>query len=147
MHVVSKSASETQAIAAQLAAKLLATMPAKTATVVALRGELGAGKTTFAQGFARALGVLQTPRSPTFNLVKTYAIPHTKFRLWHVDCYRLDDRTDLAQLDLHTAFADQNNLVLVEWPERIGHGLPRDHVEVHMTHGPHPDARAITLPE
>lgn len=147
MHLVSQGPTDTHAIAAKLAHRLLQQMPQKTiATVVALHGELGAGKTTFVQGFAKALGIIEQPKSPTFNLAKTYRIPSTPYTLWHLDCYRLQGRQDIATLDLHTAFADPMNLILVEWPERIGDGLPRDRVDVRFEHVD-PERRAITIPE
>lgn len=147
MHLVSQSPQDTQHIAAQLARKLLAAMPGTSAaTVVALRGELGAGKTTFTQGFAQTLGVTEQPKSPTFMLAKQYAIPGTPYSLWHLDCYRLNDHRDLVTLDLHHLFTDPNVLMLIEWPERISNGLPRDHIEVHLTHEG-PEKRGITIKE
>jgi tRNA threonylcarbamoyladenosine biosynthesis protein TsaE len=135
MKLVSQNPSDTQAIAAKLAQRLIDALPGRDrAAVVALRGDLGVGKTTFTQGFAKALGVAEQPKSPTFNLVKQYSIPGTGFSLWHLDCYRLEGRHDLVTLDLHHAFEDPHNIILIEWPERIGDGLPRDHVEVHLTH-------------
>jgi tRNA threonylcarbamoyladenosine biosynthesis protein TsaE len=147
MQLVSQSAQDTQMIAAELAARLLAGLAGRSkATIVALRGELGAGKTTFTQGFARALGIIERPKSPTFMLVKQYAIPGTDFSLWHLDCYRLNGRQDVVALDLRAVFGDPHNLVLIEWPERIGDGLPRDHVDIHMSHQ-EGDKRAITIKE
>lgn len=146
MHLVSESPQDTQAIAAKLAQRLLDRMPGSTATIVALRGDLGAGKTTFVQGMARALGVSKLPKSPTFNLAKRYDVPGTSYSLWHLDCYRLSSHKDLAAMDMHAVFADPNTIVLIEWPERIGDGLPRDHVEVHMTHEGG-DARGIVIKE
>ena len=134
MHFVSQSAQDTQAIAAQLAQKVRATMPSATATIIALRGDLGAGKTTFTQGFARALGIPQQPKSPTFLLAKQYGIPETSYSLWHLDCYRLQSHKDLVTIDLHTIFTNANNIILIEWPEKVGDGLPRDRIEVHLTH-------------
>lgn len=147
MYVVSQSSTDTQKIAAGLARRILTAMTGKArATIVALRGELGAGKTTFAQGFARALGVAENPRSPTFLLAKQYRIPGTAYSLWHLDCYRLHDHRDLVTLDLHTVFRDRTNIVVVEWPERVGDGLPAGHIEVHMTHQG-PEKRGITITE
>ncbi len=146
MHLVSQSPEDTQAIAAKLAQRLMAAMPGSTATIVALRGDLGAGKTTFTQGFAKAIGVVEQPKSPTFNLAKRYGIPGTPYSLWHLDCYRLAGHKDLAAMDMHAVFADPNNLVLIEWPERISDGLPRDHVEVHLLHEGS-DSRGITISE
>lgn len=144
MQYVSQSSQDTQAIAAQLAQTVRASMPRAAATIIALRGQLGAGKTTFAQGFARALGIMQQPKSPTFLLVKQYAVPGTAFSLWHLDCYRLKSHTDLAAIDLHSIFGDANNVILIEWPENIGDGLPRDHIEVHFEHAGN-DKRSITI--
>jgi tRNA threonylcarbamoyladenosine biosynthesis protein TsaE len=147
MHLVSQSPQDTQDIAATVAQRILAHMPGQArATVVALRGELGAGKTTFTQGLARALGIAETPKSPTFNLVKQYAIPNTRYVLWHLDCYRLTDHRDLIALDLPAAFTDPRNIILIEWPERISDGLPRDHIEIRLTHEG-PTKRGITITE
>ncbi len=135
MQLVSQSPQDTQNIAAKLAQRLLMAMPEKSqATVVALRGELGAGKTTFTQGLARALNITEPTKSPTFLLAKQYAMPGTVFSLWHLDCYRLNSYKDLTTLDMHSLFSDPRNIILIEWPERISDGLPRDHIEVHLTH-------------
>lgn len=144
MQYVSQSAADTRAIAAKLAQKVRVAMPLATATVIALRGDLGAGKTTFTQGFARALGVAQQPKSPTFLLAKQYAIPGTSYSLWHLDCYRLQSHSDLATIDLHGIFTDASNIILIEWPENIGDGLPRDRIEVHFEHAGD-DKRSITI--
>ena len=146
MEYVSQSASDTQAIAARLAEKVRAAMPGAAATVIALRGDLGAGKTTFTQGFAHALGITQPPKSPTFMLAKRYAIPGTVYSLWHLDCYRLQSHADLAALDMHAVFEDPNNIILIEWPERIGDGIPRGHIEIHFAHAGN-DKRTITISE
>lgn len=147
MHLVSQSPQDTQNIAARLARNILAKMPEKMlATVFALRGELGAGKTTFAQGFAHALGIAQHPKSPTFNLAKQYLIPGTSFSLWHLDCYRLAGFRDLETIQLHRLFTDPMNIILIEWPERIGDGLPRDHIEIRFEHAGG-DKRSVTIPE
>lgn len=153
MHLVSHSANDTQAIAARLAERVRAALPGRAATVIALRGELGAGKTTFVQGFARALGITHHPKSPTFNLAKQYSIPGTPYSLWHLDCYRLAGFQDLQTIDLHRLFTDPANIILIEWPERVGDGLPRDRIEIHFTHlpgrqaGTGNDTRGITIPE
>ena len=147
MHFVSQSPDDTRAIASKLAGQWKAALSGRaTALVVALNGELGAGKTTLVQGIAAALGVREIPRSPTFNLVKEYAISGTDLRLWHVDCYRLTGHADLAALDLHTVFADPHNLVLIEWAFRVADALPADHVVVLMEHNGH-DKRAISIDE
>jgi tRNA threonylcarbamoyladenosine biosynthesis protein TsaE len=146
MHLVSHSAQDTQAIAARFAEDIRAASPGKSATVIALYGDLGAGKTTFVQGFARALGIAQQPKSPTFMLMKQYPIPGTTRTLWHLDCYRLAGHQDLRALDMHRVLEDSSAVILIEWPERIGEALPRDHIEIHFEHLPENDSRRITLP-
>jgi tRNA threonylcarbamoyladenosine biosynthesis protein TsaE len=147
MRLVSKSPEDTWAIAQKLAERILAKLPgAAAATVIALRGDLGAGKTTFTQGLARAFGIVEQPKSPTFLLAKQYAIPQTPYTLWHLDCYRLSSHADLVPLDLHTVFSDPHAIIVVEWPERIGDGLPRDRIEVHLTHED-AQSRGITIIE
>ena len=100
--------------------------PGASATLVTLSGELGAGKTSFAQGVARALGVTDAVTSPTFVLEKVYELPpDQKFgRLVHIDAYRLAGGSDLTSLDFDEILRDSANLVLLEWPERVAGALP-----------------------
>lgn len=134
----SKSEKETHSIAGNLALKLIKFIkPA----VVALEGELGAGKTTFVKGFAKALGIKSKIKSPTFNLMKKYKfflsgktqILNPKF-LIHLDCYRIRDHKDIAVLDLKSIFKSPENIVIVEWPERISKILPKKLIRVHIDH-------------
>ena len=92
------------------------------AKVVFLKGELGSGKTTFAQGVGRTLGVSSPLRSPTFTLVNVYEIKDGLVkRLVHADLYRLEsvDRYSWRDLGLEEYVAEKGTLVLVEWPERL----------------------------
>lgn len=99
------------------------------ALVFGLAGDLGSGKTSFVQGVAKAFGIQEHITSPTFVLLKKYQIPNTKFQinsnfqfqnLIHVDAYRLDGEHDLKLLGYNEIIPDPKNLVLVEWPERVG---------------------------
>lgn len=106
------------------------------ATLVTLSGELGAGKTAFAQAVARALGVEDVVTSPTFVLEKIYQLEDTACppaadghgvsfkQLVHIDAYRLESGTDLAHLGFDELMKDSNNLILLEWPERVNGALP-----------------------
>jgi len=145
MHLVSQSVADTHAIAARLAREWLGAMATRDhALVIGLRGDLGSGKTTFVQGVAKTLGVKAMPTSPTFNLMKEYAVGAGPYRLWHLDCYRLSGHRDLTALDMPAILADPHNLVLMEWPERIGEGLPADHIELRFEHVD-PDRRRISI--
>jgi len=89
------------------------------AYVVGLRGELGAGKTTFVQAVAKALGVSRIVTSPTFVIARTYSISRPPFaRLVHIDAYRLGP-SEPDTIGWHAVAENPKNLVLIEWPERL----------------------------
>ncbi len=111
---------------AALAARLGAVL--RRGDVVTLRGTLGAGKTTFARALIRSLaGAAEEVPSPTFTLVQTYDLP--ELSLWHFDLYRLEERENDI-LELGWEEARRQGAVLVEWPERLGTLLPRDHLDI-----------------
>src|SRR5215207_4117045 len=126
----SDSVATTHAIAGALAPL------ARVGDVIVLSGEMGAGKTAFAQGFGRALGVTEPITSPTFTLVHSYPIG-SKLALHHADLYRLDRTVDIDELALHE-LAGFGGIVLVEWGD-VAAGLG-DHLEVRLTHRAHDDA-------
>jgi tRNA threonylcarbamoyladenosine biosynthesis protein TsaE len=101
------------------------------ATVVALSGELGAGKTTFAQAVARALGVEEIVSSPTFVIEKIYQLPKYGHgvsifkRLVHIDAYRLKSAEELRSLGWDEIIADCTNLIVIEWPENVEDAIPK----------------------
>jgi tRNA threonylcarbamoyladenosine biosynthesis protein TsaE len=107
--------------------------------VIALRGDLGAGKTTFVQGLAAGLGVTGRVSSPTFVLVNEYIAAPTGVHLIHVDTYRLGD-TDAAALREADSFGleeilnDESLIVAIEWAERVADLLPPDHLQVELEH-------------
>lgn len=95
---------------------------ARVGDVIALSGELGAGKTTLARGLLRGLGLEGEAPSPTFTIVQTYDPPEVRLPVWHVDLYRLDEPRHAVELGLEEAFDEA--LVILEWPERLGGLLP-----------------------
>ena len=141
--VTTHSREETQQIAAEVAAHL-ATLQRDRAVVVTLRGDLGAGTTTFTQGLLAALGVEDNVTSPTFVLMQRYPLTGTFGDAYHLDAYRLGDAVELDALGLADALLDPRNLVIVEWPE-VGGGLFVPHVDVQLGHGAHADERTVTV--
>lgn len=120
---ITHSAEETRMFAGKFARRV------KPKSVIALYGDLGAGKTTFAQGFLSALGADEPYISPTFVIMKQYELPESKNdirRVYHVDAYRIDDSSDIEKLGFEEWFTDPAGLVLVEWPEKLGRLLPVD---------------------
>ena len=86
--------------------------------VIALSGDLGAGKTSFARGILAGFGLTEEAPSPSFALVIPYAPPDVRLPIWHVDLYRLDDADEVEQLGLDDALID--SVLIIEWPERMG---------------------------
>jgi tRNA threonylcarbamoyladenosine biosynthesis protein TsaE len=95
--------------------------------VVALSGELGAGKTTLARAILAQLGLQEDAPSPTFTLVQTYDLV---LPVWHVDLYRLEGAAQVLELGLDEAF--ETALCLIEWPERLGDALPEDALVIRL---------------
>jgi tRNA threonylcarbamoyladenosine biosynthesis protein TsaE len=96
------------------------------ATLLALHGDLGSGKTTFVQALAKALGITETLQSPTYVLMKSYDIPNAApfNKLVHIDAYRLENPKQFAALKPEEFLSDPKNIVCIEWPERVEGELP-----------------------
>jgi len=110
--------------------------------VIALTGELGAGKTTLAQAICRGYGVTDPVTSPTYALVHEYASPMSP--VYHIDLYRIERVEELEQIgwsDIVTA----NALVIVEWPEHAGAFLPPDHLPIVLDYDPERADRRLLL--
>lgn len=103
---------------------------ARAGDIIVLAGDMGSGKTAFAQGFGRALGITEAITSPTFTLVHSYPVPGSKLTLHHADLYRLDSTADVDDLALHE-LAEFDGIVLVEWGD-VAAGLVGDHLEVRL---------------
>ena len=105
------------------------------ATVLALTGDLGAGKTTLTQSIGKKLGVTENMISPTFVIMKHYRLKTSDYRLLvHIDAYRLDSSAEMKTLGFDTLIADPENLIVIEWPERIADILPTDCIRVSLEH-------------
>ena len=135
MTIRTDSPDATRAVAAALGELLVA------GDVILLVGDLGAGKTAFAQGLARGLGIDEPVTSPTFTIVQEYA---GRLPLAHVDVYRLDRVQDLYDLGFDE-LVDGNGVTVVEWGDLVEQSVPADHLVVRIDPGPADSERVLDL--
>ncbi len=132
MKRISKSLSETQKVAEEFFNEL---ERGDRATVVALSGELGSGKTVFSQAIGEILGVKETMQSPTFVLMKIYPIDFKGYKnLIHIDAYRLEKESELLHIGWEEIIKEPENLILIEWPERVRGVIPSDVKKINFEH-------------
>jgi len=102
----------------------------RNALVLGLRGDLGGGKTTFLQGFAKGLRIKDRILSPTFVILKKFSIPKSKNQrfqsFYHIDCYRISSLKEISNLGFKKIISNPKNIVAIEWAERILKILPKD---------------------
>lgn len=146
MVVKSSSALETKKIAATLVAKILrAPQKKRGAFIIKLNGELGAGKTTFTQGFAKALGVSRRITSPTFVIMKRYGLKQNKKyeNLYHIDAYRMKELKEMHPLNIKEVLTNSKNIVLIEWAKNIEGALLRGAYTIKFGHGKTENERVL----
>lgn len=133
----SKSLNDTSRFAQEFVENLLKSGDncGKLATIVALQGDLGSGKTTFVKAVAEAFGVQKTVTSPTFVIEKVYKIKGfgSFTHLIHIDAYRLENGAELLTLGWKEMINDPRNIVFVEWPERVTEVLPDEVQTIRFT--------------
>lgn len=120
--LVSNSEKESRQVAQKLAKQI-------SSGVIALSGQLGAGKTTFVQGFAKGLGIKEKIISPTFVLMRQHQIPNTSRMLYHIDLYRLENPQNIKQLGLDEIIKNTNNIVVIEWADKLDE-LPTNSIKI-----------------
>ena len=98
--------------------------------MLALNGDLGAGKTTFAKGVARGLGIEEEVTSPTFTVVSEY---EGRLRLHHIDAYRLSGVEDFVSVGAEELLSDAGGICLIEWGDRIAEVLPADVLRIELS--------------
>lgn len=141
-----ESSAQTQRLA-QILAREIKSWSGKKPLVLALEGELGSGKTTFAQGLVGALGIREKVLSPTFILLKIYRLPaRVNFKhLIHIDCYRLDSPKDLLRLGFKNLLKDKDAILVIEWADRIKKLLPKNTLRVLFKHGGKSNQRILHI--
>ncbi len=144
----SSSSTGTKRFGRELAKKILKSGRSKKAVIVALSGELGAGKTTFTQGFGAGLGIRSKIQSPTFILMrntKLSQLSNSKFvNFVHIDAYRADAK-DFLKLGFRKIAADPKNIILIEWAERLKKILPKSAIWLKLGHGKKENERRIEI--
>jgi len=131
------SAEETRKLASKIAAET------PNGTVFALDGNLGAGKTVFASGFAAGLGITEPVSSPTFTIVQEY--PYAKGMFFHLDLYRIDNPDAALAFGIDEFLYASDAISLVEWPERIDGLFPPGTVRVTIERTEQEETRKITV--
>lgn len=135
-HHTTSSPEETADLAASLARRLAA------GAVLALHGDLGAGKTCFVQGLAAGLDVADPVTSPTYTLIQEY---EGRVPLVHCDLYRLANGSEAHSLGLDDYLFGGDVIMAIEWPERASNLLPDGVIHIRLEPGPTPDERSITI--
>lgn len=136
-HVKTSGVDQTRALGAVVAAL------AHAGDLLLLAGDLGAGKTAFAQGFARGLGVTDQVVSPTFTISRQYE--GTELTLNHLDVYRLDHMQEAIDLGLGELIDDDGGVTLIEWGDVVIPALPADFLEVRIAYGFEDDERLFSF--
>ena len=138
---ISYSPAQTKSLGKKLAQDILKVSLKGKAIVIALKGELGSGKTTFLQGFAKGLGIKNKILSPTFVIMKKFQVFHpapssapvrgksSKFQwFYHIDCYRIKTPEELLALGFKEIISNPQNIVAIEWADKVKKILPKESI-------------------
>jgi len=129
--VITINSEETEKLGFLTAKKVLALAYSEKALVLALDGELGAGKTTFLKGFAKGLGINKKIQSPTFILMNRFPLKDKKFaNFYHFDCYRIENEKEMDCLDFNDVLDKKTNIVCIEWASKIKNILPKKAINI-----------------
>ncbi|MFH1644183.1 MAG: tRNA (adenosine(37)-N6)-threonylcarbamoyltransferase complex ATPase subunit type 1 TsaE [bacterium] len=123
---------KTENFGEEIAKKILKNFLPQT-VVIGLVGDLGSGKTTFLKGFAKGLGVKEKILSPTFVILKRFKIVKCKHKnFYHLDCYRIEKEKEILELGFKEIISDPQNIVCIEWADKIKNMLPPDTLFLHF---------------
>ncbi len=139
IEIATKNSKESEIVGKILAQELwfFSKQKRHSALVIALKGNLGSGKTTFVKGIAQGLGIKQRITSPTFIILKRYKIQIKRIKnkspiayFYHIDCYRLKKPKEILDLGFKEIISQAENIVVIEWAERIKKILPKERITV-----------------
>lgn len=137
---ITSSAKQTENLAQKIASRF------SNGEVAGLVGELGAGKTQFVKGLAKYFKIKNPITSPTFVLLKPYAVKSKNIKqLVHIDCYRLDRLEELQTIGLEEFLSNPQNLVVIEWADKIKSILPKDTIWIKFKLGSKNNQRIIEI--
>lgn len=128
MEILTKNPSQTKKTGEILAKEVLKTKFKKRALIIGLEGDLGGGKTTFLQGFAKGLGIKQKILSPTFVITRKTKLKTSKSKyqnFYHIDCFRIEKPEEILDLGFKEIISDPKNIIAIEWADRIKKIIPR----------------------
>lgn len=128
---ITNSAKETQKLGKELAKDVLKIKPLETAIVIGFEGDLGSGKTTFLQGFAKGLGIKEKILSPTFVIMKRFKVKGNR-NFYHIDCYRLKKPGELLGLSFKEIISDPLNIIAIEWANQVRSILPEKNIYISL---------------
>lgn len=129
LEFITNNPRQTKKLAELLAQKILKSPSKEKALVIGLIGELGSGKTTFLQGFARALKVREKVLSPSFIIMRKSKIElpdSTYANFYHIDCYRIKNKKEILDLNFKKIISNPKNIVAIEWAEKVKKIIPKD---------------------
>lgn len=162
---ISKSGLQTRKFAERIAGEILITKNQERAFVLGLVGDLGVGKTTFVAGLGRALGAKGRMLSPTFLIMRKHAIASSRTSpsfaeatagkrndgqynfLYHIDAYRLNNFREILDLGWEKIVADKQNIVVVEWADKIKDLMPKNTLWINFEHGENEKTRSLHVLE
>jgi tRNA threonylcarbamoyladenosine biosynthesis protein TsaE len=124
----SHSSRQTKLLGKILGKEILKAQPQQnSALIIGLKGDLGSGKTIFAQGLAKGLGIKEKILSPTFVILKKFQVSSFRFQaFYHIDCYRIREPKEILKIGFQEIVADPKNIVAIEWAEKIKSILPKN---------------------
>ncbi|MFA6146394.1 MAG: tRNA (adenosine(37)-N6)-threonylcarbamoyltransferase complex ATPase subunit type 1 TsaE [Patescibacteria group bacterium] len=134
--IITHSERQTISLGKKIAKKLVG------GEVLALNGELGSGKTVLIKGIAAGLGIKKHVTSPTFVVMKIYS---AKFKICHIDAYRLSSGQDLINIGVKDWLAKPNTVTVIEWAERVKNILPKDTITIKLKLRKNKNERTITI--